>query len=204
MKTGASITRKQLNGAAAAVQGELGRLGLWNEDGRLHHTDVVWCAVPQFIASDASGFFLHERFPFSELLGYEPGNIYIPKWILAQGFWAQRRGSLRDLVRHEYGHAVAFQYPSLVLRSTRFTTAFGGTYFRGKPVKGNVRDFVSAYARTQPCEDFAETFMHYVRCQGTLPKELNLPSHFGFDPIKRKWQFIAEMIKVIESGGTKW
>ena len=204
MKNGASVTKKQLDGAAVAVQHELGRLGLWNEDGRLHTTDVVWCPIPQVFVPDASGFFLHSSTRFGEFLGYQPGHIYIPKWVLDQGFWAQRRGSLRDLVRHEYGHAVAHHYPSLVIRSPRFTEAFGGTYFRGKPVKGNVRDFVSRYARTQPCEDFAETFMLYVRHQGELPAPVNLPSHFGFDPIKRKWKFIADMIGVIDSGGTQW
>jgi hypothetical protein len=55
-----------------------------------------------------------------------------------------------------------------------------------------------------PCEDFAETFILYVRYQGQLPGHLNLPSHFGFDPIKRKWKFIAELISVIDSGRTKW
>jgi hypothetical protein len=147
---------------------------------------------------DAHGFFIHEATLLARHLGYHPGHIYIPRWVLSEGLWEQARGSLRDVVRHEYGHAAAHYYPSLIIRSPRFTEIFGGRYSRHTSIGGPVSDYVSDYAADAPAEDFAETFKVFVRCQGVVPPVYN--SH----AIRRKWQFVSDAAKIIESGGCRW
>ncbi len=198
MKTGTSITKSQLDAATLSVCKELTRAGLWYEDSRLLQTEVFWCYLPQVIMPAALGFFVHAIDPLHALLGYTPGHMYIPHWVLAQGPWAQNRGSLRDVVRHEYGHAVAHYYPSLIQRSSCFTATFGGRYRDIEPAQGPERDFVSLYAATCPCEDFAETFKIFLRHTGKLP------SRFTSSAVKRKWQFITDLAEIIADGGSKW
>lgn len=195
-----TITKDQLDTAALAVQGELARAGFWNEGGRLLRCEVYWCARPQFVAADAHGFFFHETSWLSRFQGYEVGHIYIPRWVLAEGFW-QKRGSLRDVVRHEYGHALAHYYPALVRRSSRFREVFGDRYDSGPSASESGRphpDFVSEYAQTMPMEDFAETFMHYLSHGGQRPEQ------FSSRAIQRKWKFISDLAKTIDSGRCTW
>ena len=162
---------------------------------------MFWCQLPQLALHDAYGFFiprgtyvLGHRF-IDSLAGYEVGNIYIPQWILTHGFW-KKRDSLRDVVRHEYGHAVEYHYPMLATRSKRFKNAFSGPY-RGDYYNDS-HMYVTSYAAEQQTEDFAETFMFFVRHGGKLPSQQNTPH------IKRKWNFIAELCEVINSGAAKW
>ena len=99
------------------------------------------------------------------------------------------RGSLRDVVRHEYAHALEHHYPRLTGRSARFRETFG---------EGDNEDFVSDYAKTNPSEDFAETFMLYIRHAGRLPIKLNTTV------IRQKWRFVADLARVVSSGGARW
>ena len=191
----AKVTFNQLNSAVLEVQDELHQLGLWNEDSRLPRTEVFWCSLPQLIMPSALGFFIPAPTKSSGLIGYEVGSIYIPQWVLTHGFW-KNRGSLRDVVRHEYAHAVEYHYPMLATRSKRFKTDFCGPYPGDYEDVGNI--YISKYSSTQQTEDFAETFMFFVRHGGELPSKLNTPH------IKRKWKFIAELCDVIDSGAAKW
>jgi hypothetical protein len=195
MINSAKVTFDQLNSAVLEVQDELYQLGLWNEDSRLPQTEVFWCRFPQVVALRALGFFIPPRAKSLELIGYEVGNIYIPQWVLRRRFW-KKRGSLRDVVRHEYGHAVEYHYPMLATRSKRFKSAFCGPY------PGNYEEnehiYVTENAATEQTEDFADTFEIFVRHGGEIPSKLNTPH------IKRKWNFIAELCEVIDSGATKW
>jgi hypothetical protein len=197
MKSGASVTKEQLFSAALSVQNELRRAGFWQENGRLHRTDIYWCALPQVTMPDALGLFVDKADALHVLLGYKSGHIYIPKWVLRHGLW-QKRGSLRDVVRHEYGHALAHHYPFLIQRSRRFSTTFGGHYSGEHQTAPNEQHFVSEYALTSPKEDFAETFMFFLRHKGELPPRL------ASQVIKKKWRFIADLAEVVGSGGTRW
>jgi hypothetical protein len=197
LKPGQKVSFSHLDLAVRSAQGELGLAGLWNERSRLINCEVFWCPWPQITMPGALGFFVHEAGRIDRFLRYEAGHIYIPKLVLLHGPW-QQRGSLRDVIRHEYGHATAHYYPALVQRSSRFRGAFGGGYWDEGSAGGGDGDFVSTYARTNPSEDFAETFMLYLRHRGRLP------SRFSSAGVRRKWRFVADLAGVVESGGARW
>ena len=197
MKPGASVTLQQVNAATLDTQKELGQAGFWNEGSRLLQTEIYWCQLPQITAPGALGFFFHELDLLHSMLGFEAGHIYIPKWVLLHGPW-QQRGSLRDVVRHEYGHAVAHWYPKLIQEGPRFREAFGGSYADKHFMDDWESDHVSQYASTRPMEDFAETFMVFLRSRGAFPHYFSTPS------IKRKWKFIRDLGRVVASGGSRW
>ena len=190
MKNGIHISKRELDAAVLKVQGELTRLGLWNEGSRLHRADVIWCAFPQW-PPKALGFFIHSSPKILAAIGYRPGHLYIPALVLG-------RRNVLDVVRHEYAHALAHYYPLLIQRSRAFTAAFGGRYSSGTPLPGSERaqDFVSAYAATEPCEDFAETFMVYLRRKGK-------PLASSSRAITRKWKFIVVVVANIRRGAVR-
>ena len=189
MKKGQRVSKKQVDAAAVAVQNELAAAGFWHETSRLVEVDVFWCLFPQ-LPPAALGFFIHDAGRISRLLGYEPGHIYIPQWVLMQTFW-QDRGSLRDILRHEYGHALAHYYPKLIQRSADFREVFGGSYHGERRAPFEDGTFVSDYAMESPAEDFAETFMVYLRLRGKLPAGFTSPA------LKRKWKFIGRLAKAL-------
>jgi hypothetical protein len=54
------------------------------------------------------------------------------------------------------------------------------------------------YAATAPAEDFAETFMLYLRFGGTLP------ARHASTTIKNKWKFIRRLSDAISKGQRRW
>lgn len=200
MKAGQSVSYPQLERAVSDVRGELSRLGIF-EDTRLEEVEVLWCALPQLISPLAHGFYISESSPLRRSLGYLPGNIYIPRWVIAEGF-KQRRGSLRDVLRHEYGHALAYGYPKLIQRSVRFREFFGVGHDQEEDLDAWEEQpdsaFVSNYARSNPGEDFAETFMVYLRRQGPCPKE------YTNRQLRKKWRFVAQAVQGIRDGFVAW
>ena len=128
--------------------------------------------------------------------GWYQGHIYIPRvngaqltdWIFG------RHTRLTDILRHEWGHAIADYHPEFI--DTRsFRQAFGADYEYGVPVYEYDRDHhVTPYAATQPCEDFAEVFHHYIRHKGRLPIRLSMKP-----VIARKWDFISRLAKRVSS-----
>ncbi len=190
MKNGIHISQRELNVAVLKVQDELFRIGLWNEDSRLPRAEIYWCALPQW-PPKALAFFIHSSPKILAPLGYRPGHLYIPALVLG-------RRNVLDVVRHEYAHALAHYYPALIQRARAFTAAFGGRYSSGDPVPGAEReqDFISAYAATEPCEDFAETFMVFLRRKG---KPLASTSR----AITRKWKFIAATVSTVKAGAVR-
>ncbi len=191
MIKGNLISLKQINSAALTVQDELFKVGLWFEGSKLTDTEVHWCAVSPLSLYDANGFFIHGASAVQKILGFEPGNIYIPSLVLSQVFW-QSRGSLRDVIRHEYAHSLAHYYPRIISKSD-FKKAFGGEYYSIEPIKMESDAFITDYASTMPMEDFAETFMVYVRRKGIIH-----PSIKNKQLIK-KWQYVSNIISLVNS-----
>ena len=121
-------------------------------------------------------------------------NIHFPSTYLANPFnWVDKNGP-RDVLRHEFGHALADRYPETLKRSRLFLSAFGGAY-GPTPAKGtdpvDWKDrCVSAYAAKQTQEDFAETFMLFVKHKGKIPAK------FTKKPaIAKKWAAVAEICR---------
>lgn len=165
----------ELDRAALAVQDELGALGLWK---RVSPAEIFWCALPQWPPL-AMGYFIHSAHPLEEFFGWRAGHIYLP------AFSVSPRNPL-DVLRHEYGHAFAHYRPA-VQRSRAFRAAFGGDYWReDSSLSQRRRDCVSSYATESPREDFAETFMVYVRRQGREPLRMTAG-------LRRKWEFVAHL-----------
>jgi hypothetical protein len=188
LKKGEVISYKQTNSALFAVQRELYTIGLWYVDSPLTKVQVNWRVLPPIRMHDALGFFMHGDSKVDKLFGYYSGQMYIPAFVLSHLFW-QTRGSLRDVIRHEYAHAFAHHHPKLIEKSKEFKSVFGGSYYSEMPSDMEDDAFVSDYAKTIPMEDFAETFMVYVRRKGIIPKTIINKK------LKNKWNFIAKTIK---------
>ena len=119
------------------------------------------------------------------------GEIVIPR----HGFWwFSRQASIEDVFRHEFGHALADLYPGALKKGGVFRAAFGGSY-GGTPaeergVDGWEERYVSEYATSATQEDFAETFMLFVKHKGKIP------ARFARKPaIRKKWKAVAEIVK---------
>jgi hypothetical protein len=78
--------------------------------------------------------------------------------------------SVRDVLRHEYAHALADHHAGLV-RGTRFERVFGGAHDDERSAGAfDPAAHVSAYAATLPSEDFAETVMLFLRVRGRIER----------------------------------
>ena len=100
------VTMRRLEGALACVRRELDTHGFWTE--RL--ADVEVCLVPVGLA-------------YGWHVEHEPGVICIPAVSACRlgDLFYGRRTSLRDVLRHEHGHALAHCHRGL-FRSRRFTS----------------------------------------------------------------------------------
>lgn len=127
------------------------------------------------------------------------GDINIPCVSLARlsHLWKGGYTSLRDVLRHEFAHAIADTHRGL-FRSNYFVDAFGAAHHWDFEWEYDPEHHVSDYAATAPAEDFAETFMFYIRHKGVLPATL------ATEPIKRKWRFIRRLSDAVTKGMRRW
>lgn len=113
--------------------------------------------------------------PWGEAYGYfsESGEIEIPafSWSRVVERCAGEVCTLEDVVRHELAHALADRHMDLV-DTEAFTRVFGAAYWDEwlEEIEYDPRDYVTQYATTAPCEDFAETVMVYVRNRGRVSR----------------------------------
>lgn len=189
MSSRKKISLVQTRNASRAVQHELHKIGLWGEQTRLFNAEIYWTQLPIFTIPSAAAIFTNDVTRVDKMLGLETGHIYVPQRVIADGLLLER-GSLRDIIRHEYGHALAHYYPELI-SIPRFQKTFGGDYYDYKGAMMERDSYISDYARTRPCEDFAETFMVYLRRGGCMPAKMENKQ------LIRKWKFIAWLCKKI-------
>ncbi len=113
--------------------------------------------------------------PWGEAYGYfsESGEIEIPafSWSRVVERCAGVVCSLEDVLRHELAHALADRHMDLV-DTDAFERVFGAAYWDEwlEPIEFDPRDYVTEYATTAPCEDFAETVMVYARDRGRVSR----------------------------------
>jgi hypothetical protein len=119
-------------------------------------------------------------------------SLFLPwKWLLGLRY---EKSIPVDILRHEFGHALATLYPRALSDGGLFVEAFGAKY-GPKPApeidQANWEfDCVSEYAADQTREDFAETFMLFVKHKGKLPSKFR-----GKPAIKKKWAAVREIVK---------
>lgn len=119
-------------------------------------------------------------------LGYFNGEINVPEYTF-------RTSSTCDVLRHEYGHAYAGLHPT-PFATTSFRTAFGGKYEIGRKTEMQSPEYcVSDYAEKDIAEDFAETFMLFIKYKGKLPKKF-AKNEF----IRVKWKAVEQVIETLK------
>ena len=169
------ITYGDVCRAHTRVCEELVRLGFWND--RLEEIQVWWTSAS------------------FNCYGWYQGDIHIPAISGARlsDLIMARRTRLTDVLRHEWAHALADQWPELI-QSRRFERAFGGDYESGKRISEfDPTEHLTRYASTSACEDFAEVFHFYLRHRGRLSTGLA-----SKPVIVRKWDFIRWMASRID------
>lgn len=170
------IRKPALDAALAQIAQELKKTDWWSDKMAAIPVKRV---LPAIAVPLALGFFICKASMLDRFIGYREGCIYIPMIHIHEH-------SLRDAIRHEYGHALLYCH-SKSIRKRDFRKIFNG--------KGGEKDFVSRYAMEDPIEDFCETFMVYVRSGGELP------ARFQSTAVASKWQFLLELSKQIRAIG---
>ena len=181
-------TFSQVKTATYKVRRDLRDLGLLFEGSRLSQVPVIYhYGLTQ---ESYSGFRGEMGFYY-----FDTKDIHIPAiWPAALlpklSRWYHKR-RLVDVIRHEFGHALEGKFKKY-FHDSRFRKAFGASY--GLPVAkdGDEQNYVSSYARTDTGEDFAETFMLYVKHKGIMPKKF-VKSH----AIRAKWKTVETICKDI-------
>ena len=167
------------------VRGELIVLGvLWNGS-KLDGVECYYEALNPIGLIGWMGFY-----------NFNDRNIHFPAVYngLALDFRWYDKNSALDVMRHEFGHALSDRYPGALKKGGVFRTAFGGPCC-DKPAPGtNPEDWeercVTPYAATKTQEDFAETFMLFVKHKGKIPAK------FAKKPaIRKKWKAVSEIVK---------
>jgi len=125
-----TITHATVDRALNHVVGELHAVGLLTQ--RLFEVPVVVQKIdigPLVLAYE--GLYVEDPTALGRALGFTPRTIYVPLTSMSR-MLAPLRGatpsSLRDILRHELGHAFAVEHPQLVRRSAAFRRAFGARY----------------------------------------------------------------------------
>lgn len=169
------LTLKQLDRAHVQVRSELRRLGFWSS--RLEAVDVLLKAA----AWDCYGW---------QNYGSD-GAICIPAVSvvrLIDHLWQGRtQVPLRQVLRHEWAHALAHHHHGLVA-NREFIRVFDGSHDCRRRVRSySPERHISEYASQEPMEDFAEVFMEFVKHRGMLP------GRWRTTAIERRWQFVAKL-----------
>ncbi len=169
------------------VRDELIRLGVLWDGSKLDKVDCTYLTVAP-IAALGGTMGLYQP----ETKTIEFPSIYLPIEALWRHLGA--KANALDVFRHEFGHALADLYPGALKKGGLFREAFGGVYSE-KPAPDIDPDnwefdCVSPYAATETREDFAETFMLFVKYKGKLPAKFK-----GKPVIVKKWKAVAEIVK---------
>jgi hypothetical protein len=176
------VTLRELEDANDLVIEELEKFGFYDERMARIEVYLAW-------AGDAFGW---------QNYGGD-GHINIPALSLARlsALVGYEKATVRDVLRHEYAHAVADTHRGL-MHSRQFSTAFGRSHGSEQNSKYDRSAHVTPYAAANPGEDFAEVFMKYLKHSGKVPRRFRTPA------IKRKWGFVRELASAIRAGKRRW
>lgn len=157
-----------LDAAFQRARRELNEVGLLQDGRYLDRIECVQAYLPSLWGE--LGYVYDEGVAgLTRLVGFRPGVIYIPFNAPTKAYVPG--GTLLDTIRHEYAHAWAWLDPRFI-RGAWFRETFGATYhatWREIP-EFDPAQFISAYACVAPKEDFAETFMTFLRYRRSLER----------------------------------
>ncbi len=169
------VTRAEVDRALAIAKQDFASCGLYTR---------VLDDVPVRLTSVAEGY------------GYfsDQGVIEIPAWSWSR-VAEQRDGEaccLEDVLRHELAHALADRYMELV-DTPHFERVFGAHYWDEwlEDIEFDPRNYVTYYATSAPCEDFAETVMVYARHRGRVSR------YAARHGVMRGFRFVASLAKAL-------
>ena len=176
------VTKRRLDRANLAVTGELNAMGFY--DNAVQSVDVY--LVP---FGFAHGWQFYGR----------SGRISIPAVSMSRlgNLFRGEYDSLRDILRHEYAHAIADTHRGLI-RARQFTDAFGAHHTWDFEWEYDPYFHVTPYAATCPAEDFAEVFMLYLKYHGIIQHL------YKSQAVSRKWAFIRRLGNAISNGMRRW
>ena len=184
----AYASESSVKSAKYRVRRELKDMGLLFDKSKLSKVEVVYEGL------SPNGFV-----GFKGYMGfYDPltQDIHIPAmWpavLLPEVLpWYHDR-CMADVLRHEFGHALEGKFPKF-FHDERFRKTFGDEYGENHVAKvGEDRNYVSSYASKDTQEDFAETFMLFMKHKGILPKEFSRRK-----AIRIKWETVSAICKDI-------
>jgi hypothetical protein len=165
-----TITLPRLARAFAQARRELAEVGLLERGKYLDRIACVLSPLPTGYGGEM-GWVFDAGPGYWAVLGYRSGVIYVPPNPPVQAHVPG--GTLLDTLRHELGHAWAW----LDLRHVDgpwFRETFGARYHAewapGEQPAFDPDAFVSDYACCAPKEDFAETFMFFLRYRRSLDR----------------------------------
>ena len=177
----------EMEDAYNQVRDELVKLGILWDKSKLDNVEATYLTIaPISAVAGYMGFYQPEtktiEFP----------SVYLPIEALWRHLGA--KANALDVFRHEFGHALADLYPGSLKKGGLFRAAFGGTYgptpAEERGVVGWEDRYVSEYATSATQEDFAETFMLFVKHKGKIPAK------FAKKPvILKKWKAVVEIVK---------
>jgi len=169
------------------VRMELWHLGVLWDGSKLDGVECIYDQIAPIAAlSGTMGWYD----PDSKVITFP--SVYLPIAALWRDLGV--KANALDVIRHEFGHALADQYPGALKKGGLFRAAFGGTYGEN-PAEECVADgwgdrYVSEYATSMAQEDFAETFMLFVKYKGKIPaKYAKKPA------IRKKWKAVSEIVR---------
>lgn len=164
------ITMHQLERAFATARNDLASVGLLADGLYLDHIECVRTPLPAGAFKFTGWVYDGGVTPIHAWVGWEPGVIYIP--INAPVRVRTPGQTLTDVIRHEFAHAW-YWLDDPYVDGVWFRRAFGARYQDTRQLAGDEHDadqYVSPYAMTNAKEDFAETFMTYLRCRRSLAR----------------------------------
>ena len=179
------VSMDEMERAYNKVRKELEKVGLLYDDTPM---DEVECYHERLSPGGLSSFVGVMGF-----YDFDDCNIHIPAMYPAGLFpWYADREIL-DVIRHEFGHALADRYPKY-FDGRIFKAAFGDVYGENQVFEGDdwSEEYVTEYASEMTQEDFAETFMLYMKYKGKLPAKFR-----GKKAIEKKWNVVETIVSKI-------
>lgn len=191
------IYKAEAEDAFNKVRHELWEVGLLEDGVYLDEVDLVVSAIPSL---GEAGYVFDRGLPFfAKMVGYQPGVIYLPSNIPHEQYVPG--GTLVDVIRHEFAHAWAWLDRDF-MNQDWFVKAFHKPYEESCDFENGVyklmrrmvspetgesigrlyfdkygfrNDYFSEYAMSAVYEDFAETFMCYLRYRKSLNRFKSRP-----------------------------